>query len=157
VGRAAGLLRQASVRPKEDIVAEPKTKPTLASVEDFVKAVADARRRDDCFTLIKLMKKVTRCEPKMWGPSIIGFGDRHYRYDSGCEGDTFILGFSPRKDALALYLCDSLDKHRETLDQLGKHKTGKGCLYIRRLEDVDESVLTRLLKQAATDVRGSAG
>ena len=138
-------------------MATQKTKPTTLSVEDFVKAIDDPRRREDCLTLIALMKEATKCEPKMWGSSIVGFGDHHYRYESGHEGDTFILGFSPRKDALTVYMCAGIERFRQTLDQLGKHKTGKGCLYIRRLEDVDESVLATLLKKAATKGLNSAG
>jgi Domain of unknown function (DU1801) len=156
-GGADRRPHEPDTRPKEDTVATQKTKPTAASVDEFVKAVDHPRRREDCLTLIALMKKVTKCEPKMWGPSIIGFGDRHYRYESGCEGDTCIIGFSPRKDALALYLSCDLEQLRDTLDQLGKHKTGKGCLYIRKLEDVDESVLALLLKKAASSHRNSAG
>jgi hypothetical protein len=138
-------------------MAEQKTKPTAASVEDFVKAIDDPKRREDCLALIALMKKTTKCEPKMWGANIVGFGDHHYRYESGHEGDTFILGFSPRKDAISLYLSCDLGRFRETLDQLGKHKTGKGCLYIRRLEDVNQSVLATLLKEAANGLPKAAG
>jgi hypothetical protein len=138
-------------------MAAQKTKPTPASVEGFVDAIDDPKRREDCLTLVALMKRITKCEPKMWGPSIVGFGDHHYRYESGREGDTFILGFSPRKDALTLYLGSCIDRVQGILDQLGKHKTGKGCLYIRRLEDVDESVLATLLKKAASDLVNSDG
>ena len=138
-------------------MATQKTKPTPASVNDFVKAIADPKRREDCLTLIALMKKATKCEPKMWGSSIVGFGDRHYRYESGHEGDTFILGFSPRKDALTLYMSCETERLSETLDRLGKHKTGKDCLYIRRLADVDPSVLATLLKTVASHLLNSAG
>ena len=146
-------------RPKEDIVAESKTKtkPTAMAVDEFVHAVGDPGRRQDCLALIALMKKITRCEPKMWGSSIVGFDDHHYRYESGREGDTFVLGFSPRKDAITLYLGPGLERFRETLDQLGKHRTGKGCLYIRRLADVDGSVLANLLEQAASNLQNGAG
>jgi Domain of unknown function (DU1801) len=138
-------------------MAVQKTKPTPASVDEFVKAIGDPKRREDCLTLIALMKKTTKCEPKMWGSSIVGFGDHHYRYESGREGDTFVLGFSPRKDAITLYLGPAIDRLQEILDQLGKYKTGKGCLYIRRLDDVDESILATLLKNAAANVPNSAG
>jgi Domain of unknown function (DU1801) len=138
-------------------VAAQKTKPTPANVEQFVNAIDDLKRRADCLTLVALMKKITKCEPKMWGPSIVGFGDHHYRYESGHEGDIFVLGFSPRKEALTLYLGPGIDRFRDTLDKLGKYKTGKGCLYIRRLEDVDESVLATLLKKAASAVLNSSG
>ncbi len=138
-------------------MAAQKTKPTPVSVDEFVKAIDDAKRREDCLTLIALMKKITKSEPKMWGSSIVGVGDHHYRYESGREGDTFVLGFSPRKDALTLYLGPAIERFQETLGQLGKHKTGKGCLYIRTLEDVDETVLAKLLKQAATHLLNAAG
>jgi hypothetical protein len=138
-------------------MAAQKTKPTPASVEEFVDAIDDPKRRKDCLTLVALMKKITKCEPKMWGSSIVGFGDHHYRYESGREGDTFVLGFSPRKEALTLYLGPCIDRFQDNRDQLGKHTTGKGCLYIRRLEDVDESVLAALLKKAATNLLNSAG
>ena len=138
-------------------MATQKTKPTPASVDDFVKAIADPKCREDCLALIALMKKATKCEPKMWGSSIVGFGDHHYRYESGREGDTFILGFSPRKDALTLYIGPGIDRFSETLDRLGKHKTGKGCLYIRSLADVDPSVLAALLKMVASHLLNSAG
>jgi hypothetical protein len=114
-----------------------------------MKAISDQKRREDCLTLIALMKKITKCEPRMWGSSIVGFGDHHYRYESRREGDTFILGFSPRKDSLTPYLGPAIDRFQETLDQLGKHDTGKGCLYIRRLEDVNQSVLATNLLNCA--------
>lgn len=138
-------------------MAAQKTKPSLTSVEEFVKAIDDPKRREDCLTLVALMKEITGSEPKMWGSSIVGFGDFHYRYESGHEGDTFVLGFSPRRDATTLYLGPGIERFRETLDQLGKFKTGKGCLYIRKLEDVDGSVLSKLLKQAATHLPKAAG
>ena len=138
-------------------MAEQKTKPTTASVEEFVNAIDDPKRRADCAALVALMKKITKCEPKMWGSSIVGFGDHHYRYESGHEGDTFVLGFSPRKAALTLYLCSGIDRFQDTLNQLGKHKTGKGCLYIRSLEDVDQTVLATLLKKAAAGLLKAAG
>lgn len=138
-------------------MAAQKTKPTPAGVDEFVKAIDDPKRREDCLALIALMKEITKCEPRMWGSSIVGLGDYHYRYESGREGDTFILGFSPRKDALTLYLGAGIERFQETLDQLGKHKTGKGCLYIRRLDDVDQSILAALLKKAATEPPDSCG
>lgn len=130
-------------------MAELKTKQTDADVGAFLDRVADPGRREDCVTLIGLMKQATKSEPKMWGSSIVGFGRRHYKYASGHEGDTCILGFAPRKEALALYLLGGLEPLGKHLARLGKHKTGKGCLYIRRLEDVDLAALRALLKQAA--------
>jgi hypothetical protein len=137
--------------------AKTKTKPTLASVEEFVKAIGDPIRREDCLALIALMKQATKCEPKMWGASMVGFGDHHYRYESGREGDTFLVGFSPRKDAITIYLCPNLERFRAILDRLGKYKAGKGCLYLRKLDDVDQAVLATLLKQAADRPLNSAG
>jgi hypothetical protein len=141
----------------EDTVATSKTRPISTIVDEFVKAVEDPGRREDCLALIALMKEITGCEPRMWGSSIVGFGDHHYRYASGREGDTFILGFSPRKDALTLYLGPGLERFQQTLDRLGKHKTGKGCLYLRRLQDVDGSVLANVLKQAASNLLNGSG
>jgi hypothetical protein len=127
------------------------------TIDEFVKAVGDPGRRQDCLALIALMKKITGSEPRMWGSSIVGFGDHHYRYESGRKGDTFVLGFAPRKDAITVYLGPGLEGFQETLNQLGKHKAGKGCLYLRKLEDVDGSVLANLLKQAASSLQNGAG
>jgi uncharacterized protein DUF1801 len=138
-------------------VAASKTKPTPTTADDFVKALDDPKRREDCLALIALMKTITGSEPKMWGASIVGFGDHHYRYESGREGDTFVLGFSPRKDAITIYLGPGLERFQAIVDQLGKCKTGKGCLYIRKLEDVDGSVLANLLKQAASNLQNGVG
>ncbi len=138
-------------------MAEPKTKPTPPSVEEFVKALDDPTRREDCLALVALMKVATKCEPKMWGASIVGFGDHHYRYESGREGDTFLVGFSPRKDTITVYLGPALDRFQAILDRLGKYKAGKGCLYLKKLADVDQAVLATLLKQAADNPLNSAG
>jgi hypothetical protein len=133
-------------------MAELKTKPTQASVDSFVESIADPKRRQDCLAVVELMKKATGSEPKMWGTSIVGFGDFHYRYESGREGDFFVMGFSPRKDALTLYLCAGIEPFREILQRLGKHKEGKGCLYIKSLDDVDTTALAALLKKAAASL-----
>jgi uncharacterized protein DUF1801 len=131
-------------------MAELKTKATRASVTGFIDAIGDEGRRRDCRTLVKMMKKATRAQPKMWGPSIVGFGDYHYKYDSGREGDWFRAGFSPRKDALTLYLMSGLGwpDRADLMSKLGKHKTGKGCLYIKQLSDVDVRVLERLISRS---------
>src|ERR1700749_523246 len=115
-------------------MAELKTKENNASVTKFIKAVADEQKQKDSFALIDLMKKISKAEPKMWGPAIVGFGSYHYKYESGHEGDMPLIGFSPRKQALSLYLGD-LEK--VLMEKLGKHKMTKGCLYIKRLSDVD--------------------
>ncbi|HYN09279.1 MAG TPA: DUF1801 domain-containing protein [Vicinamibacterales bacterium] len=129
-------------------MAELKTKATKASVSKFLESVPDASTRKDCKALIQLMKKVTKSQPKMWGPSIVGFGDYHYKYDTGREADWFCAGFSPRKNALTLYIMSGFPKHADLMSRLGKHKTGKGCLYIRQLSDVDTKVLEQLIERA---------
>jgi nucleoid DNA-binding protein len=126
-------------------MAELKTKQTKASVEKFLKGIKDEKKREDSFKILKLMGQITKAEPKMWGPNIIGFGNYHYKYKSGREGDWFLTGFSPRKQSLTLYLMTYLDKHKDLLKKLGKHKTGKGCLYINKLEDVEIKVLKELI------------
>ena len=110
--------------------------------------IPDEKVRDDCFALIKLMKKATGANPKMWGSSIIGFGNYHYKYDSGHEGDSCLTGFSPRKQNISLYIMPGFTQHPTLLKKLGKHKAGKGCLYIKRLEDVDVNVLESLIKES---------
>jgi hypothetical protein len=130
-------------------MAGQKTKATEQSVEDFLDKVPDEQIRDDCFSLIKLMKKVTGSAPKMWGPSIIGFGKYHYKYDSGHEGDTCLAGFSPRKQNITLYVMPGFsDEGSVLLEKLGKHKAGKGCLYIKKLDDIDTAVLEKLVKKS---------
>lgn len=129
-------------------MAELKTQPTKASVSEFVQSLPDASRRKDCKTLIRMMKTVTKAQPKMWGPSIVGFGDYGYKYESGREGDWFRAGFSPRKNALTLYVMSGFPKHAELMSKLGKHKTGKGCLYIKQLADVDMRVLEQLIERS---------
>lgn len=125
-----------------------KTKATTASVTDFLDKVRDTRVRNDCFALVKMMQAVTRKEPVMWGSAIIGFGTYHYVYESGREGDTVLIGFSPRKQNISMYMMCSLDKLKGELLALGKHKTGGGCLYIKSLGDVDTAALKRLLTKA---------
>ncbi len=135
-------------------MAEPKTKPTRASVARFITALPDERVRRDCRTLVTLMKSATRKPAKMWGPSIVGFGDVHYVYASGREGDWFQIGFSPRKGTLTLYITGCLDQVQDLLPALGKHKTGKGCLHMRSLDDVDRAVLARIIRKAGMKRRG---
>jgi hypothetical protein len=134
-------------------MAELKTKVNDASVDKFLRDVIDKTKREDSYKILEMMKKATRAEPKMWGTSIIGFGDYHYKYESGHEGDYFLTGFSPRKQNLTLYILGGFDEHEELLNKLGKYSLGKGCLYIKKLEDVDTKVLkelvTRSLKKMA--------
>jgi hypothetical protein len=130
-------------------VAEAKTKPTRQSVDSFIKKISDAQTREDCFTIAKLMKNATRSEPAMWGNSIVGFGTQHYKYASGREGDWLLIGFSPRKQNLTLYIgLSGFDSHAELLKKLGKHSVGKGCLYIKRLSDVDLPTLKKLIRES---------
>lgn len=125
-------------------MAELKTQVTRASVDKFLQGIRDEKKRADCYEVLKIMKKATKSEPKMWGTSIIGFGDYHYVYESGREGDWFMTGFAPRAQNLTLYSMGGFDQG--LLKKLGKYKTGKGCLYISRLEDVDLKVLNELIK-----------
>jgi hypothetical protein len=134
-------------------MAEPKTKLNDASVEDFIDNVADETRRDDCRKVIKLMQKATGEKPKMWGASIIGFGTYTYKYASGTTGDWPLVGLSPRKTNLTLYIMDGFAHYDELMAKLGKHKTGKSCLYLNKLADVDLKVLRELIEQSVAHVR----
>ena len=127
-------------------MAEVKTKPTQASVKEFLNKIPEKERRDDCFAIAKMMEEITGAKPKMWGPSIVGFGSYHFKYDSGREGDWLMTGFSPRKNDLTLYLMMGFAKHGELMKQLGKHKTAKSCLYIKRLSDIHQPTLKKLIK-----------
>ena len=133
--------------------AELKTKKTTASVSAFIDSIPDQKRREDCRKVATLMQNAIKAEPRMWGANVVGFGDYHYRYDSGRENDWFIAGFSPRKQNLTLYLMTGVERYRQLLGRLGKHKTGKGCLYIKDLDDVDLDVLSELVTSAARDLR----
>lgn len=123
-----------------------KTLPTTASVHEFIMSVQDARQRQDSLQLLALFEQVTGEKPVMWGPSIIGFGKYHYRYDSGREGDMFLSGFSPRKGATVLYIGATSKVNKPLLNDLGKHKTGKSCLYIKRLSETNPAVIARIIK-----------
>jgi len=124
---------------------ELKTKATKSSVEKFLNSIESEQKRDDAYAILSMMQKATKEEPKMWGPSIIGFGTYHYKYDSGHEGDMCMIGFSPRKAALTLYVLMGFDGYDELMLKLGKYKTSKACLYIKKLEDVDMKVLKKLI------------
>ena len=130
-------------------MSEIKTKKNKSSVNDFINAVDHEGKRKDAFEILEMMKKVTGEDPKMWGSSIIGFGDLKYKYASGREGVWFKCGFSPRKAKISMYLmqCD-ISRAQELLNQLGKYKTGKGCLYINKLADVDKEVLKKIIKES---------
>jgi hypothetical protein len=141
-------------------MAENKTKPTEISVSAFIDALEDPIRRSDAKTLAKLMQKATGEKPRMWGPSIVGFGSCHYKYPSGREGDSPVIAFSPRKAATVLYGVTGFGEASALLAKLGKHSTGKGCLYIKKLADVDQSILESLIvkslaaKRANPNVQG---
>jgi hypothetical protein len=128
-------------------MATNKTTETTQDVINFVKSWAGEKRHEDSFRLIELMKEVSGEEPKMWGPSIIGFGRYHYKYDSGHEGDAPLIGFSPRKAAISLYVHTGHKDHKSLVDQLGKFKIGKACIYINKLSDIDEKKLKQLMKE----------
>ena len=130
-------------------MAELKTKPSEESDDAYLGAVADPQRRAECLALLELMREATGLEPRLWGGSMVGFGSYHYKYPSGHEGDTFVVGYAPRKKELTLYFMGGLEPQRESLAKLGKHKTGKGCLYLRRLADVDLDVLHEMVARAA--------
>ena len=129
-------------------MAELKTKRNKASVEKFLRSVTDKKRKEDSLVILDLMKKITGEDPDMWGTSIVGFGSHHYIYESGREGDWFNVGFSPRKQSLTLYIMGGFKRHAELMARLGKYKTGKSCLYINKLEDIDMKILKRLIKES---------
>ena len=133
--------------------AELKTGPTDASVDDFLAAIADDRRRADARALCDLLAVKSGRSPRMWGPSIVGFGERHLVYDSGRELDWFEIGFSPRRQNTTLYLTDGTEPHGDLLGRLGKHTTGVGCVYLKRLSDVDNDVLAELVARSIGNVR----
>ena len=133
-------------------MAELKTQPHEGSVEAFLNGVEEDGKREDAFALLKLMEEVTGEAATMWGDSIVGFGSYHYRYASGREGDWFLTGFSPRKRNLTVYIMAGFDEYEALLEKLGKFKTGKSCLYVKRLADVDLDVLRELVRQSAEHV-----
>lgn len=127
---------------------ELKTKLNDASVKKFLNDVKDKQKREDSFKIVDMMRKITKESPKMWGPSIVGFGKYHYKYESGHEGDMCITGFSPRKNALTIYILPGFLKYDPLMKKLGKYKTGKSCLYIKNLDDVDTKVLKELISES---------
>jgi hypothetical protein len=134
-------------------MADNKTKPTELSVAAFIDALADQTARADAKALVKLMQTAVGEKPKMWGTSIIGFGSYHYRYDSGREGDAPLIGFSPRKAAIVLYHATGCSEAEALLAKLGKHTTGKGCLYLKKLADVDQEVLKSMIVKSVAATR----
>ncbi len=134
-------------------MAELKTKPTEENVESFLNGISDEKKRQDSLVILELFKKITQKEPRMWGSSIVGFGHYHYHYDSGREGDWFVTGFSPRKDAITLYLVYGLERFDDLMSKLGKYKTGKACLYIKKVEDINLDVLSELIKRSVETMK----
>ncbi|MEZ4866135.1 MAG: DUF1801 domain-containing protein [Caldilineaceae bacterium] len=135
------------------MMTELKTKRNDASVEDFLNSIEQEQKRKDAFAICSLMQEVTGAEAQMWGSSIIGFGSYRYKYASGREGDWMLVGFSPRKQNLTLYIMPGFEHYDELLGKLGKHKIGKSCLYINKLADVDQAVLQELVKQSVAHMQ----
>jgi hypothetical protein len=134
-------------------MAKNKTAETTQSVADFIEKVNDPVKRKDSHSVSALMQELTGFEPKMWGPSIIGFGSYHYKYESGHEGDAPLIGFSPRSTAITLYISMETEVREELLQQLGKHKTGKGCIYIKKLDDVSTVGLAKMIGHSVSYLR----
>ena len=134
-------------------MSENKTKPTGASVDDFLASIEHPTRRKDGLVLREMMERVTGCSPVMWGDSLVGFDQYHYKYDSGREGDMLMVGFSPRKANLSLYVMPGFDLVAPLLEKLGKHKTSRACLYINKLADVDMEILEQITKHAIDEMR----
>lgn len=134
-------------------MAEQKTKPTNESVKDFLNRIPEAERREDCFTVAKILEEITGEKPKMWGPSIVGFGSYRYKYASGREGDWPMSGFSPRKKDLTLYIMMGFERYPELMEKLGKHSVGKSCLYIKRLSDIHVPTLKKLIRIGIKDLK----
>jgi hypothetical protein len=128
-------------------MAELKTKKTELSVKDYIKTIPEAEKQKDALAIMELMEKATKAKAKMWGSAIIGFGDKHLKYDSGRELDWFVMGFSPRKQNFAMYISGTVEKQQALLKKLGKYKTGKGCLYINKLEEIDLAILKEIIKK----------
>ncbi len=127
------------------VMAENKTKPTQASVGAFLEALSDEQKKKDCFLLLERIKDITGEEPVLWGPSIIGFGSYHYKYDTGREGDMILTGFSPRAQNISIYIMAGFERYPQLMKRLGKYRTGKSCLYVKRLSDIDLDVLMDLV------------
>lgn len=125
-----------------------KTKPSAENIHEFIASIEDEQKRKDCKSLLKIMNEITNEKPKLWGSGMVGFGKYHYKYASGHEGDSFLTGFSPRKQNITLFIMSGLDQHDTLLKKLGKFKTAKSCLYIKKMEDVDLAVLKSIIKSS---------
>lgn len=133
-------------------MSQNKTKPNDGDIENFLNSVEDPQRREDAKILLPLMAKWNDDTPKMWGTSIIGFGEYHYKYASGREGDHLISGFSPRKGALTIYIMDGFKNHTSLMEKLGKYKTGSSCLYVKKLDDINIDILEKLVKASCLNM-----
>jgi hypothetical protein len=138
-------------------MAENKTKETTASVAEFLNTVPDETKRADSFRLVEIMEEQTGLKAKMWGPAIVGFGSCHYKYASGREGDMPLVAFSPRKGEISLYLMQDPAGKEKLLAKLGKHKTGKGCTYIKKMQDIDEGVLREMISSTVSYIKAKYG
>ena len=155
--RKATAKKKAPAKKASAKKADLKTKPTSVSVSSFIDAVENETRRKDAKTLLAMMKKVTGEKPKMWGPSIIGFGEYHYKYESGREGDMLAVGFSPRKANMGLYVLGSLGDDEPLLKKLGPYKCGKSCLYVGPLDTVDLGVLEKIVVKSYKETKAKWG
>jgi len=133
-------------------MAELKTQPTGSSVKDFIDGIKDDARRRDCRTIMKIMRKATKARPKMWGGNIVGYGKYRYKYASGREGEWFTAGFAPRAQNVTLYIMSGFGEYQTLMKKLGKHTKGKSCLHIKRLEDIDLTVLEELVERSVRHV-----
>ena len=134
-------------------MSDQKTKPNNQSVEEFINAIENETKRDDSWTLIEIMQELTEEEPKMWGDSIIGFGTYHYVYESGRKGDWMLAGFSPRKQNISIYITGGFEDQQENLHKIGKAKNSVGCLYVKKLSDIDLEVLKEMIQQSVKTVK----
>lgn len=130
-----------------------KTIATDADVATFLRSITDSSKRKDSEALITMIEEATGLSPKMWGKAIIGFGTYHYRYESGREGDAPLVGFSPRKNEISIYVSSDFDNRQKLLEQLGKHKSGKGCIYLKNLLDADEKILVKIIKASVKQLK----
>lgn len=145
-----------SSKKKDLLMSENKTKPTDGNVDEFLASIENDRRRDDAMTMCKMILEVTGKKPVMWGPTMVGFGTYHYKYDSGREGDWFVAGFAPRKARLVVYIMSGFKRHDALMKKLGKHKTGGSCLYINKLSDVDMDILRELVSRSVEYVSSTS-
>ena len=136
-------------------MAEPKTTPNDGDVVAFLNQVENEQKRQDCFAILELMRQATGEQPVMWGDAIIGFGSYHYRYASGREDDSPLVGFSPRKQNITIYITSGFEQYESLLNRLGKHSTAKSCLYLKKLDDVDTTILAELVKRSAEHMRAT--